>query len=264
SSSRPATRSNSRQNFIDRRKQSVQHRHIHYLIPSPPQRYLDRFPDNSCPICDPQDDTTSPGYQKVINTVRAFDPNITISGKDQNNYYIIRENRKHTLSTLQQYLETLTFWRIPAEFNQLARTIKYEHHDTVVGEVHDLTEALEENYITEVDAYLRQQEQEQYQISAIQPVNYPPTPNPVHSTPVIRRQLSLGRRLFNTAVNLFDQAVEDSDDRLTVQARDSIGINDDDLPQNVLTDQERVEFGIENPESSSSEGSNTESEEEIE
>src|SRR6185369_13941208 len=169
------------------------------------------------------------------------------------------------------------FWRIPAEFNQLARTIKYEHHDTVVGEVHDLTEALEENYITEVDAYLRQQEQEQYQISAIQPVDYPPTPNPVHSTPVIRQQLSLGRRLFNTAVNLFDQAVENSDDRLTVQARDSIGINDDNLPQNVLTDQERVEFGIENPESSSSEGSgndstavpesegsNTESEEEIE
>ena len=148
SSSRPATRSDSQQQFIERRKQSFQHRHIHYLIPTPPQRYLDRFPDNSCPICDPQDDTTSPGYRQVINTVRAFDPNITISGRDQNNYYIIRRNQKHTLTTLQEYLETLTFWRIPAEFNLLARTIKHEYQDTVVGHVHDLTETLEENYIT--------------------------------------------------------------------------------------------------------------------
>ena len=120
SSRRPATRNDSRQIYIERRKQSFQHRYIHDLIYHPPQRYLNRFPDSSCPICDPSDDTTSPGYQKVINTVRAFDPNITISGRDQNNYYITRRNNRHTLETLQQYLETLTFWRIPAEFNQLA------------------------------------------------------------------------------------------------------------------------------------------------
>jgi len=249
SSRRPATRNDSRQILVERRKQSVQHRYIHQLFAQyPPPRYLDRFPDNSCHICDPRDDDiTSPGYQTVLRVVREFDPNITISGRDQNNYYTTRVNRRHTFDTLQQYLESLTFWRIPADFYQLTRTLRHQYHDTVVGHVHDLTEALEESYIAEVDAYLTQQEQNQYQLPPFQPTEFPPTPDATHSTPVIQRQLNRGRQLFETAANLFEEDVDDSDDALTIQTRDSIGYNEAYQPQRALTDQERSEFGIEDP-----------------
>src|SRR5438132_863490 len=83
SSRRPETRSTAQQYLIKRRKFSVQHRHVHYLLNNPPIEQLLEFYDDSCEICDSPEYSDDKFYKKFRHVVTKFDPNITISGFNQ-------------------------------------------------------------------------------------------------------------------------------------------------------------------------------------
>src|SRR5689334_22548955 len=106
-SRRPVTRSITREDLIERRKKSIQHRHLHTIFEQPNEQYLNRYPDTSCPICYPL--TTgeqSRGYRRVEQLVKTFDPNLTLSRINQQSYYNTRHNC--TQRSFAVFLQTLT------------------------------------------------------------------------------------------------------------------------------------------------------------
>jgi len=87
SSRRPETRSLTRQILIERRKRSVQHRYVHQLYTYPLSTKFDQFPDDSCPKCDPIDeDIEDRNFNRFALKIKRFDPDITLSGANQNSF----------------------------------------------------------------------------------------------------------------------------------------------------------------------------------
>jgi len=222
SSRRPETRSTSQQNLIttliERRKRSIQHRHIHNLVTSPLPQQIDPYPDTSCRICDPIDnDIIDRDFEKFLKKIQRFDPDITISGTNQNAFFLNKENRNKSIYTFQRFLETLTYWKIPANFGNLARSIIHQHADTTVGEIHELTDELEDAYIEEVTQALQQQLQ--YQVPQYNQTQFPATPAPRTFTPLLQA-LNQNRSLVRKASSLVNFVRQrDSIDELEDESR---------------------------------------------
>src|SRR6185312_3400143 len=107
SSRRPETRSTAQQSLIEKRKLSVQHWHIHYLLNNPPIEQLLEFSDDSCKICDSPKYSNNKFYKKFHHVVTRFDPNIMISGFNQNRLFeYIRDKPNCTPENLANLLKT--------------------------------------------------------------------------------------------------------------------------------------------------------------
>src|SRR5581483_5966242 len=244
SSRRPETRSTAQQSLIEKRKLSVQHRHIHYLLNNPSSEQLLKFSDDSCEICNSPEYSNNKFYKKFRHVVTRFDPNITISGFNQTGLFeYIRDKPNRTPENLANLLKTLTFWKIPANFQLLAEQITHRNIDITIGEVAELTAEQKDTYETEVETVLGFQQQDQ--------------PSPFHSlfppTPAYQTYTPLNRKLIR-ADNLQQQVgsllqlpflkriLEQPDqetplkgkgakaERLTIRTRDSIEPSDSDSP----------------------------------
>src|SRR5438309_1613010 len=109
-SRRPETRSTTRQTFIDRRKKSIQHRYVHTLINSPTPQQLEPFPDTSCPICDPPSETLEgKSYQRIIGKLIEFDSELHISGKNQREYFALKQGKYINPEEFLVLIESFTF-----------------------------------------------------------------------------------------------------------------------------------------------------------
>src|SRR6185369_3127383 len=244
-SRRPLTRTRTQQTLIDRRKKSIQHRYVHSLLSFPLDHHLEPFPDTSCAICDPPSEIVEGrSYQRIIRTLIEFDPEITISGKNQRDYFNLRRNGNVNTDTLKELLESFTFINIPANYRILATSLLHRNSDTWIGQIEELTWEQINQYHNEVEEYFDRQNEEQAQqlISQNQNVsNFPATPAPQSHTP-FRRALSTSNLLYNLAGNFLqnilaeeseEQANNDQNERpsLFVRTRDSIGPLDEESPE---------------------------------
>src|SRR5690242_12580117 len=123
SRTRPETRQTAQQKFILRRKHSVQHRYVHILFQEPTADQLEPFPDTSCVDCD-KPESLDKSFIRVVKRIKQYDPNVTISGYNQDCFIWYRENCPQTIKNFQEFLELLTFHKIPANFNALTRYAK--------------------------------------------------------------------------------------------------------------------------------------------
>jgi len=181
SSRRPETRSTAQQSLIEKRKLSVQHWHIHYLLNNPPIEQLLEFSDDSCKICDSPKYSNNKFYKKFHHVVTRFDPNITISGFNQNGLFeYIRDKPNRTPENLANLLKTLTFWKIPANFQLLAEQITHRNIDITIGEVAELTAEQKDRYETEVETVLEFQQKQNQPLPFHSLFPATPTYRPIH------------------------------------------------------------------------------------
>ena len=240
---RPETRSQSNQSqqtkLTERRKQSVQHRYVHFLTRNPESVNLSRYIDNSCIVCDPADEIDD-DYNRAVYELSQFDPQLTISRENQLTYY--RYQAGQSTANLVKFLRSLTFWKIPASFTVFAKSITEQNYDATVGHLPELTEEDIEKYRKEVDdAWISP-------IHTVQPFhsNYPETPAHRSYTP-LRKEFERGselRRQFNTLFADTQEEYDQSDseshltvrrDSLLVRTRDSIDPDDlEDLQQKTI------------------------------
>ena len=219
SSRRPETRSQTRQ--ILKRKHSVQHRYVHILGKETDTANLAPYPDTSCTICDPPADLDDEGYHQLVYRLSEFDPQLTISRENQLEYFKFDAGQNRSAQNLARRLKTFTFWKIPANYTILARTIIDPSYDVTVLPS-ELTEEEIEDYQQEViDNWIVTT----VQVQPVQ-INYPDTPVNRTFTP-LRQEIRQGSQLIRRFQDIFF-AEEDNQSRpaspLTVQTiyRDSI------------------------------------------
>src|SRR6185312_1278913 len=201
SSRRPRTRSISRENLVLRRKQSIQHRHIHDIYQYPEPAYLNQYPDDSCDRCYPITETISRGFQGIIRVVTQYDPQLTISGRNHRTYIAHRFN--FTRAVLADVLSTFTFWKIPANFALLAQAVLQQNFNTRIESISDLTQDEEDQYITEVNQFLLDALSEDRRVSDLSTHQYPPTPYANTYTP-LQFGLNQGSQLIADTEDLFN------------------------------------------------------------
>ncbi|CAG8608015.1 7342_t:CDS:2, partial [Paraglomus occultum] len=192
----------------------------------------------------------SRGYRRVEQLVKTFDPNLTLSRINQQSYYNTRHNR--TQRSFAAFLQTLTYWRIPASFDALAVSVIRNHSDVTVGSFSDLTPELEDLYIREVDNYVLITLDRQRRVPDIGPVNFPPTPQAFALTP-FRNLLVQGSQLINEAEDVLGELLDANDDNQSILSRNAFGPDDNNSPLRVLTQQERAAFATPEPSDSASE-----------
>ena len=234
---RPETRSQTQQKLIERRKQSVQHRYVHFLTRNPESVNLSRYIDNSCTVCDPADEIYFDDYNRAVYELSQFDPQLTISRENQLTYY--RYQAGQSTANLVKFLRSLTFWKIPASFTVFAKSITEQNYDATVGHLPELTEEETETYHQEVDdAWISPTHTVQLFQS-----NYPATPEHQSFTP-LRQQIVQGSQLRRQFRDLIEAAQDENDqsepESLFVRTRESIDpTNPEDLVQ---LEQARQEF----------------------
>jgi hypothetical protein len=247
-SRRPETRSTTRQTFIDRRKKSIQHRYVHTLIDFPSPQQLAPFPDTSCPICDPPSEIIKgKGYQRRIGKLTEFDPELQISGKNQRDYFALRQKEDKQPEEFRALIESFTFINIPADFKILAKSLLLKHSDTWIGQIDELSNEQIDKYHSEVEDYLHQQNELQAQqiIPQTHVSNFPATPAQQSHTPLKQaieensRLQNIANRIFGWGNTISEDEEQPTDKRkgkapekqsLPVRTRDSIEPSDDNSP----------------------------------
>ena len=189
SSSRPVTRNTTREQLIQRRKRSIQHRHLHNIVQNPSPQLLNQFRDTSCINCDPPLYITEAPYQRFVTAVQAFDEDITISGHNQTQFFRYLNNRDRNSERCQEFLKTLTFWKIPANFEHLAKTVRHRNTDIFIGQTDDLSENDYNNYCEEVEYLVEQQHYFRVQVS--------PFARQFPATPALRTFTQLQQEIEN-------------------------------------------------------------------
>src|SRR6185295_9114349 len=185
SRTRPVTRQTTQQEILIRRKHSVQHRYIHILYKKPLKVHTEPFPDTSCAICDPILEYGE-SFANLTRRLKKYDRHISLSAYNQKSYFRFKESRQNTIENFRRYLETLTFWRIPTDFDALAKYIKNGQGNLDdLTEVAELTEQLKQGWYTEADNYLLGKIQKQTsQFLNYQPTEFPATPAAQTYTPL--------------------------------------------------------------------------------
>src|SRR6185436_4010332 len=153
---RPITRQTTQQRFILQRKHSVQHRYVHVLYQQPTAEQLEPFPDTSCVDCD-NPGSPDKSFIRIVRRIKQYDPDVSISGYNYDCFIWYRNNRPQTIKYFQEFLESLTFHKIPADFNALARYAKNsEGNPADITEVEPATDDQRTQWQNEVNDYLFQ------------------------------------------------------------------------------------------------------------